>query len=104
MKLNLRMDFVAWVYIITTRMHTVFYTGYTTDIRTRMWEHRTKQNPNSFSARYSVYKLVYFQGFLSVNEAREAERFIKGKTREWKKALITDRNPRWKDLTLKLER
>ena len=98
------MNFVAWVYITTTRTHTVFYTGYTTDLPTRMWEHRTKQNPGSFTARYSAYKLVYFQGFLSVSEAQETERFIKGKTREWKKALNTNRNPRWKDLSLNLDR
>lgn len=63
-----------------------------------MWEHKTKRNPTSFTARYSVNKLVYYQGFLSITEAEEAEKFIKGKTRAWKHALITKRNPTWKDL------
>src|SRR4051812_14202747 len=96
------MDFNAWVYIITNRSNSVLYTGYTTDLRTRTWEHRTRQNPGSFTARYSVNKLVYLQGFLSVSEAKNAEKYIKGKQREWKKALITKHNPKWIDLGIQL--
>ena len=93
------MLFTAWVYIMTNWSKSVLYTGFTTDLPTRMWEHRTKQNPNSFTARYEVNRLVYYQGFLSVQEAEKAERFIKGKKREWKKGLITKYNAEWKDLT-----
>jgi putative endonuclease len=67
-----------------------------------MWEHRTKQNIKSFTARYAVNKLVYYQGFLSVTEAQKAEKFIKGKTREWKRTLIAKNNPKWKDLTFEV--
>jgi putative endonuclease len=70
----------------------------TTDLATRVWEHCTKQNPTSFTARYSVKKLVYHQGFLSVEEAEKAEKYIKGKTRAWKTTMISKHNPKWKDL------
>lgn len=94
---------VAWVYIMTNSSHSVLYVGFTTDLRTRAWEHRTRQNPCSFTARYSVDKLVYFQGFLSIAEAERAEKYIKGKTRAWKLHLIKQQNPYWKDLTGQLK-
>jgi putative endonuclease len=66
---------VAWVYIMTSQSHSVLYTGFTTNLEVRVWEHSTKQNPDSFTSRYSVNKLVYYQGFLSVTEAEKAERY-----------------------------
>jgi putative endonuclease len=89
---------VAWVYMMTTRSNSVIYTGFTTALDTRVWEHSTKQNPNSFTAKYNVNKLVYYQGFLSVTEAEKAELYIKGKNRAWKRALISKHNPKWQDL------
>jgi predicted GIY-YIG superfamily endonuclease len=50
-----------------------------------------------------VNKLVYYQGFLSTSEARNAELYVKGKTRAWKKALIKKPNPKWKDLSADIE-
>jgi putative endonuclease len=93
------MLFIAWVYIMTNRASSVLYVGFSTALPTRVWEHQTKQNPNSFTARYAANKLVYYQGFLSVTEAEKAEKYIKGKKREWKRALITKHNPQWLDLT-----
>jgi putative endonuclease len=94
----LMVSFVAWVYIMTNESQSVLYTGFTTDLKTRVWEHSTKQNPTSFSAQYNTNRLVYFQGFLSVAEVESAEKYIKGKKREWKRALITKHNPTWRDL------
>ena|SRR5690606_6881989 len=89
---------VAWVYILSTRTRSVLYTGFTTDLPTRTWEHVTQQNPASFTAKYKVNRLVYYQGFLSIDEAKAAEKYIKGKNRAWKIALITKHNPKWRDL------
>jgi putative endonuclease len=97
------MHFLAWIYIMTNSTNSVLYTGFTTDLKTRRWEHSSKQNPSAFTARYSTKKLVYFEGFLSINEARAAEKYIKGKTRAWKKALISRNNPGWVDLSSKLK-
>ena len=71
----------------------------TTDLRTRLWEHQQKINSGSFTARYNVFKPVFYQGFASEEEAIEGERFIKGKVRKWKNDLVQSMNPQWKDLT-----
>jgi putative endonuclease len=89
----------AYVYMFTNKHHTVLYTGATTDLRTRLWEHQTKRKSGSFTARYNVVKPVYYEGFATMEEALARERYIKGKTRKWKEALIARFNPEWKDLT-----
>ena len=83
---------------MTNVSQSVLYVGFTTNLPTRVWEHCTKQNPTSFTARYSVNRLVYYQGLLSVIEAEKAEKYIKGKTRAWKRDLIGKHNPEWKAL------
>jgi len=89
----------AYVYLLTNQHHTVLYVGMTTDLRTRLWEHLRKINSGSFSARYNLNKPVYFEGVDSEEAALERERFIKGKSRAFKKTLITKLNPNWDDLT-----
>lgn len=71
----------------------------TNDLPTRLWEHRTKQNPKSFTARYNLTALVYFEGYELITEAIAREKFIKGKSRQWKIELIETMNPEWKDFT-----
>ena len=93
------MNFTAFVYILTNARHTTLYVGMTTDLVTRLWEHRTKQNKTSFTARYNVDKLVYYESFETVIEAIDREKYIKGKTRGWKEALIKSMNPEWQDLS-----
>jgi putative endonuclease len=73
--------------------------GVTTNLYTRLWEHRTKRYPKSFTARYNVHKLVYCEGFELITHAIEREKYIKGKVRKWKEDLINTVNPDWKDLT-----
>jgi putative endonuclease len=89
----------AYVYILTNKHHTALYVGMTTDLRTRLWEHQRKINPRSFSARYNVFKPVYYQGFETIEEAREQELYIKCKTRKWKEYLINAKNFYWNDLS-----
>jgi putative endonuclease len=89
----------AWVYIITNNRHTVLYVGVTNKLATRLWEHRTKQNPTCFTARYNIHKLIYYEGLDSIVEAIAREKFIKGKSRKWKEALVQKMNPDWNDLT-----
>lgn len=93
---------VAFVYILTNKINTVLYVGMTTDVRTRLWEHREKINPKSFTARYNVSKLIYYEPYQSVEEAVERERYIKGKTRKWKADLVATMNPNWNDLTVEI--
>ena len=88
----------AWIYILTNVNHTVLYVGVTNNIRTRILEHRSKQDIKSFTARYNVNILVYYEGFDSIVEAIAREKYIKRKTRKWKEGLIGKVNPEWKEL------
>jgi putative endonuclease len=86
------------VYILTNKRHTTLYTGSTDDLLRRMFEHREMVYPNSFTARYKLFKLVYFESFHSIVEAIERERQIKAGSREKKIKLINSLNPDWNDL------
>lgn len=87
------------VYIITNKNNTTLYTGVTSDLCSRLYEHKNKIYPNSFSARYNLYKLVYYKVFHSIEEAIEAEKIIKSGSRLKKVSLINSINPNWADLT-----
>jgi putative endonuclease len=89
----------AWVYFLTNRHHTTLYTGVTTDLPSRLWEHKTKQDKKSFSARYNIYKLVYVEEFATLVEAVKREKYLKGKGRRFKEDLINKANPEWNDLS-----
>ena len=86
------------VYILTNKHHTVFYTGVTSDLYVRITDHREKRYPKSFTARYNIYKLVYFEAFHSIEEAIDREKQVKKYRREKKLALIDQLNPDWNDL------
>jgi len=86
------------VYIITNKRNAVFYTGVTSDILGRIWEHKNKKYPNSFTAKYHCDKLVYYEFYPHIEEAIAAEKLIKGGSRNSKMLLITAMNPEWKDL------
>ena len=94
------MNVTAFVYILTTANNTTLYVGVTTDLRSRMYEHKTKQNPYSFTSRYNIHKLVYFECFETISEAINREKELKGKGRLWKVALITSKNPNWVHLII----
>ena len=89
----------AWVYILTNKNHFVFYTGVTNNLRSRVYEHSTGQSRKGFTFRYNISKLVYYEGFETLIEAIRREKYIKGKSRLWKEALINSKNPEWRDLT-----
>ena len=89
----------AWVYIVTNKHNTTLYTGVSNDLPLRLWEHRTKQKTTCFTARYNLYKLIYYEAFEVIEGAIKREKYIKGKTRKWKIDLITRLNPGWDDLT-----
>ena len=94
----MRMAKGGWTYITTTRKNTVLYTGVTSELRNRMYEHKNKLNPGSFTARYNADKLVWFEFHELIVSAIEREKQIKGWLREKKVVLIESMNPEWKDL------
>ncbi len=85
-------------YIITNKNHTVLYTGVTAELYYRILEHREKQHPNSFSARYNLFKLVRHEDFTRIEEAIAREKQIKAGSRKGKITLIESLNPEWRDL------
>ena len=87
-----------YVYILANNTNVTIYTGVTNDLLRRMYEHRNKINPNSFTAKYDVHKLVYYDVTTDVTAAIEREKQIKGWNRKRKNKLITEFNPLWKDL------
>ncbi|MBN2615452.1 MAG: GIY-YIG nuclease family protein [Bacteroidales bacterium] len=88
----------GYIYIITNLRNTVLYTGVTSELRNRVYEHKTNLYPGSFTSRYKLHKLVYFEGFDSIEEAITREKQIKGGSRQKKIKLIEGVNPEWKDL------
>ena len=93
-----RMEATAFVYILTTQCNTTLYCGIKVDLRCRIWEHKTSQHPGSFTSRYKVYKLVYYEAWETIVEAIEREKEIKGKSRRYKEDLINSMNPEWIEL------
>jgi len=87
-----------FVYLLTNKTNTVIYTGVTNDLDRRLVEHRTK-NEKSFTSRYKVTKLVYFEATDDINSAIIREKQIKGGSRQDKIDLINQLNPEWKDLS-----
>ena len=86
------------VYILVNNRHTVFYVGVTSDLYARITQHREKTNPRSFTARYNVSKLVYYESLYSIKEAIAREKQLKTCSRIKKIELIIRFNPEWNDL------
>ena len=85
-------------YITTNSNNSTLYCGVTSDLRNRIVEHMTKIYPRSFSARYNLNKLVYYESFSTIEAAIAHEKYIKGKKRSWKNELIYKTNPNWLNL------
>ncbi len=88
----------GFVYIITNKYQTVVYTGVTSNLPQRILQHRDKKYPGSFSARYNLYFLVYYEQFQWIQDAITREKQIKAGSRAVKNDLIRSINPTWKDL------
>jgi putative endonuclease len=86
-----------YVYIMTNRHNTVLYTGVTSDLRRRGYEHREGLG-GGFTARYNVKKLVYYEIVHDVHSAIAREKQIKAGSRRKKLDLVEGMNPLWKDL------
>ncbi len=88
----------GFVYIMTNKNNAVLYTGVTSDLQTRVMQHKNERYPQSFTAKYKCYKLLYFEVFDDIESAIAREKYIKGKKRIFKLELITSVNPGFNDL------
>ena len=93
------MQRVGYVYILTNSRHSVLYIGVTSNLITRIHQHQTKVFSSSFTAKYNCDKLIYWEGFHSIEEAITREKQLKKWNRAWKENLINTVNSDWKDLS-----
>lgn len=87
-----------YMYILTNKGNSVLYVGSTNDLYRRWLEHVTKARPASFTAKYNVDKLVYYEEFQTGEEALAREYQLRGGSRKKKIDLIRSKNPLWNDL------
>ena len=88
----------GFVYILTNKNNTTLYVGVTSDMVYRIKQHKEKQYPKSFTARYNLDKLVYYEVFQMIGDAIGREKQLKAGSRAKKIALIESINPDWRDL------
>jgi putative endonuclease len=87
------------VYILTNSTNTVLYIGVTSDIINRLKKHREKTYEKSFTAKYNICKLVYYEFFETIGEAIKREKQLKAGSRAKKISLVNKMNPGWEDLS-----
>jgi putative endonuclease len=90
----------SYVYIITNKNRTVFYTGVTANLTDRMLRHREGKG-SKFCAKYNVNTLIWFETHMDIRDAIRRETQIKRWNRQWKIDLIRSKNPEMKDLLAK---
>ena len=93
----------GFTYIVTNYTNTTLYIGVTSDLHHRIKQHKNKTYPNSFSAKYNLNRLVYFEKFQMIEDAIGREKQLKGGSRQAKILLIKGFNPDWNDLYFSLE-
>ena len=91
----------GYVYILTNAKNKVLYTGVTSNLIKRVYEHKNKM-VEGFSKKYNLHKLIYYEVFEDIMNAIIREKQIKGRLRSKKIALIEQMNPKWEDLYWKL--
>ena len=87
-----------YVYILANKRNTVIYTGVTKDLIRRVYEHRHHLDSDSFTAKYDVTRLVFYEATADVRAAIEREKQIKSWNRARKNRLVESLNPQWEDL------
>ena len=87
-----------YVYILANSSNVTIYTGVTNNLIKRVYEHKTKADAESFTAKYNVHKLVYYEMTNDVRSAIEREKQIKSWNRKRKNLLVEKMNPTWIDL------
>ena len=97
----------GFIYIVTNKYNNTYYIGITSDLPIRILEHIEKRYENSFSARYNLNKLVYYEQSASpvrkssgqmIGDAIAREKQLKAGSRKNKISLIENMNPQWLDL------
>lgn len=91
----------GFIYLLTNKTNKVIYTGVTSDLKNRIYEHKEKL-VEGFAEKYNVNKLVYYETFDDIENAILREKQIKGGSRTDKINLIRSINPNFEDLYYKI--
>ena len=91
----------SYVYIMSNHRRKVLYTGVTSNLVKRVFEHKAKIT-KGFTTRYHLDSLVYYEVHCDILEAIMREKLLKRWRRQWKLGLIESMNPEWEDLYLKI--
>lgn len=92
------MEKKGYIYILFNKRNGTLYTGVTSNLKQRVYEHKTKVHEDSFTAKYGVDKLGYYEEFVLIKDAIAREKQIKAGSRAKKLQLIESINPDWVDL------
>ncbi|MEH6724489.1 MAG: GIY-YIG nuclease family protein [Qipengyuania sp.] len=87
----------GWVYIVTNKPNGVLYVGVTSDLATRIDQHRSGKG-SAFCRRYGLTRLVHAEEYDDISDAIAREKAMKAWKRAWKIELIETGNPGWDDL------
>jgi putative endonuclease len=82
-----------YVYILTNKAKSVLYTGVTNNLKIRLQQHKESLNPESFTTKYNVHYLLYYEKFTWIQLAIAREKEIKGWKRDKKITVIKTFNP-----------
>jgi len=85
------------VYILASRRNGTLYTGVTSSLAERIWQHKNDVT-EGFTKRHGVHLLVWYELYDTMESAIRREKAIKEWKREWKLELIEKTNPTWRDL------
>jgi putative endonuclease len=86
------------VYILASKRNGTLYTGVTSDLARRVWEHKSDL-VEGFTQKYGVHMLVYYEWHDDMRSAIIREKQIEKWNRTWKLRLIERENPEWRDLS-----
>lgn len=87
----------GYVYIMSNKNHSSFYIGVTSDIKTRIADHKNGVG-SKFTSKYNLNELLYYEEFPDIYQAIDREKQLKNWHRQWKINLIKSANPEMNDL------
>ncbi len=94
---SVAMEKLFYVYILASQRNGTIYTGVTSNLLQRIWQHKEKSVPG-FTKEHGVDKLVWYEQHETAESAITREKRIKKWNRDWKLKLIEEKNPYWNDL------
>ena len=91
------MERQPYVYLLASKRNGTLYTGVTSSLLKRVWEHKNNL-VESFTSKYGVHTLVWYEVHDTMETAIQREKTIKNWKRAWKMKVIEEMNPEWRDL------